>query len=194
MNETIPHILRPAEGETTEIALHRRARTLHLKLKSEFGKDFEISAEHMKGIEDGKWAHEIKVRDGMHVGASVDMTWQKKKENQLMLEVDQSTKIGNYIMMGTMIPCFMIGGIMGIFGVAPLDFLPGTKLGGLLGALIALIPGVILFLIMRSILMRNHKEENRALKAKVHALVKENFVDGILQFSQPDPHSTAYKN
>lgn len=180
MNQ-IPHLLRPADGETLEYALHRRAKTLTAKLQETFGANYEVKMEELKPIED-KWTCEITVRQGTKVGAGVDMTWKKSKPKILELDIDKSTKMGNMLMMGVLLPCFVIGAAMGVFGIPPLDILPDTKIGGLISGLIALVPGLIIMMILRSVLLGKHKEESNQLKEEVTKVVKANFVDNPVQF------------
>jgi hypothetical protein len=62
---------------------------------------------------------------------------------------------------------------MGYNDIAPLAFLPGQKIAGGLGALIALIPGFIVVSIVKSIVLNKEKSQNAQLVNDVRQLISK---------------------
>lgn len=139
---------------------------LAARLNNDFGNEYIISLGKDTKIEDD-WAYDIKIRKGNKIGASLSLNWKKEHFNNLNIEVSESTKIGNYLMYGIAFPFMFVGAYMGANHIAPLDFLPGYKLAGGLGGVIAFIPGIILTTLIKSIVLKKHKEENESLKKEV---------------------------
>ncbi len=188
MNQ-IPHLLRPDADETVLFALERRKRTLHRELRKAFNAQYALEAEEPKPIDDGKWTHEITVRDGNRIGMVVEMTWKSAKPKLVEFDIYKSTRTGMtliYLILGAF---FIAGAVFGFIGIPPLDFLAGTKIGTVIGGFIGLVPGGILALIVNGMMSGKFKEENLKLKEEVTAVVKKNFVDGILQFVGPEDGS-----
>lgn len=188
MNQ-LPHLFHPAEGETVLFALERRKRVLHKVLSEAFKANFELGAEEPKQIEDGKWTHEITVRDGNRIGMVVEMTWKSSKPELLEFDIYKSTKTGMMLIYVVMGAFFVAGAVYGFMGIPPLEFFAETKLGAIIGAVAGIIPGGILAAILNSLLSGKFKEENLKLKEEVTAVVKKNFVDGVLQFVGPEDGS-----
>lgn len=149
-----------------ETILKDKASELLSKLKSKFGNEFTVTAGEF-GLFDKDWTHEIKIRKGSKVGAEVTMKWEQTNPTKLSLEVDESSKMGSMITYGTLLPFAVIGAYLAYNDMEPLAFLPGKKIAGGLGALIALIPGSIVVYLLKSILLKNEKEENKQLVSDV---------------------------
>jgi hypothetical protein len=142
------------------------------KLKSDltphFGGEYEISSDSLTLIEENKtWSHSINIRKGMTIGASVDLNWEAEKPNELIMSVEESTKLGNTILSGSFVSFFSIGVILGYFNIAPFDFLPGKKLAGFLAGLIMLIPGIIIAFTLKNLLLKKFKNDNLELQNSV---------------------------
>ncbi|WP_109097941.1 hypothetical protein [Aquimarina sp. AU58] len=139
---------------------------LAAKLDNDFGNEYIISLGKDTEIEDD-WSYDIKIRKGNKIGASLSLNWKKQHFRDLNIEVSESTKIGSFLMYGIAFPFMFIGAYMGANHIAPLDFLPGYKLAGALGGIIAFIPGIILTTLIKSIILKKYKEENVSLMKKV---------------------------
>lgn len=88
------------------------------------------------------------------------------------LEVDESSKFGWQLTFGILLTFLAAGAYIGYNNIEPLAFLPGKKLAGGLGALIALIPGLILLSIAKSVLMKNEKPQNVQLVRDITAALR----------------------
>ncbi|RZJ70282.1 hypothetical protein [Flavobacterium sp.] len=160
--------LEPGDSTT---ALLKLSNDLKNKLAARFGNQYEVSSGDFTKPEKD-WSHEIKIRKGSKVGASVDLKWEKSKREIVKVDVDESTKLGTMITLGVLVPLLLIGAYMGYNNIAPLDFLPGRKIAGGLGGLIALIPGLIIVFVLKSALLKGEKAENAQLVASVKEAVK----------------------
>lgn len=150
----------------TEAILKNEASALMTKLKNKFGSSYTVTAGEF-GLFDKDWTHEIKIRKGNKIGAEVTLKWDKTKPEVLSVEVDESSKMGSIITYGVLIFFIAIGAYMGGNHIEPLAFLPGYKMASGLGALIGLIPGGIVAYLLKSILLKNEKEENKQLVTNV---------------------------
>ncbi|WP_159025818.1 hypothetical protein [Aquimarina sp. Aq78] len=139
---------------------------LGAKLNNDFGNEYIVSLGKDTEIEDD-WSYDIKIRKGNKIGASLSLNWKKQHFNDLNIEVSESTKIGGFLMYGIVFPFMFVGAYMGANRIAPLDFLPGYKLAGALGGVIAFVPGMILMTLIKSIILKKYKEENETLRKKV---------------------------
>ncbi len=163
--------LQSAEGRNLEPSLTAALSEIRSRIQSKFGQ-YELSEDAYKAPEKDQWTHEFKIRSGNKIGASIDLKWQKSYGNEIRIEVSQSSKLGNtitYTVLGTFL---VVGGIMGFEHVAPLDFLPGKKIAGVLGGLLAMIPGLIVMAIVKKIALSDAKPANTALEAEVNEFVK----------------------
>lgn len=154
-----------------ETILKNTATELLTKLKSKYGNTYTVSANDF-GVFDKDWTHEIKIRKGNKVGAEVTLKWEQVNPTTLTLEVDESSKMGSMITYGTLFPFAAIGAYLAYNDMAPLAFLPGQKVAGGLGGLIALIPGLIVVYILKSVLLKNEKEENQHLVSDVRKTIQ----------------------
>lgn len=145
-----------------ETILKNTATGLLAKLKSQFGNAYTVSAGDF-GELDKDWTYQIKIREGNKIGAEVTLKWEQTKPTILTLEVDESSKMGSVITYGTLLPFTATGAYLAYNDIEPLAFLPGHKIASGLGGLIALIPGLIVVFILKSILLKNEKEKNRQL-------------------------------
>jgi hypothetical protein len=145
-----------------ETVLKNKATEILTKLKSKFGDTYTVSANDF-GAFDKDWTHEIKIRKGNKVGAEVTLKWEQTTPTILTLEVDESSKMGSMITYGTLLPFTVIGAYLAYKDIEPLAFLPGQKIAAGLGGLIALIPGLIVVFLLKSMLLKNEKEENKQL-------------------------------
>ncbi len=141
-------------------------------LKTKFGNEYDVIAGNFPDV-DKDWTHDIKVRKGNKIGAEVTIKWQKTNAKVVTLDVTDSSKLGNQITFITLIIFLAVGGYMGYNGIEPLAFLPGKKIAGGLGGLIALIPGFIIVAILKSILLKNEKALNAKLVNEVRLLINE---------------------
>lgn len=149
-----------------ETNLKNVATTLMAKLKNQFGSTYTVSAGEF-GLFDKDWTHEIKIRKGDKIGAEVTLKWEEAKPTVLTIDVDESSKMGSMITYGVLLPFAIVGAYLGYNDMEPLTFLPGQKIAGGLGGLIALIPGLLIVYILKSLLLKNEKEENKQLVSDV---------------------------
>jgi len=140
------------------------------QLKNKFGNEYDVTASDF-GEVDKEWSHEIKVRKGNKIGAEVSFNWKESQPDIIELEVSESSKFGWQLTIIILFIFLAMGSYLGYNNMEPLAFLPGKKLAGGLGALIALIPGLIILSIAKSVLMKNEKEINANLVDEVRAAV-----------------------
>lgn len=164
-------IIYPLErGSDKEAALKSTANDILAKLKDRFGHEYEVKANEF-GTFDKDWSHEIKVRKGNKVGAEVEFKWEESSPDVVTLEVDESTKMGSWLTYGILLPFVAAGAYMGYNDMAPLEFLPGQKIAGGLGGLIALVPGIILLSVAKSSLLKSARAQNAQLLGEVRQAV-----------------------
>jgi len=154
-----------------ETILKNAATELLGKLKNQFGSSHTVSAGDF-GLFDKDWTHEIKIRKGDKVGAEVTLKWEKSNPSELLIDVDESSKMGSMITYGVLFPFGAIGAYLAYNDMEPLAFLPGHKIAGGLGGLIALIPGLLVVYVLKSLLLKNEKEENKQLVIDVIKVCK----------------------
>ena len=99
------------------------------------------------------------------------MKWEQSQPEIVTVEVDDSSKMGSWIMYGSMLSFSVVGAYLGYNNMAPLDFLPGKKLAAFLGVLIFLILGGIVAAILKGMLLKNEKEQNTQLVSEVRQLI-----------------------
>ncbi len=157
---------------TREANLKNEATNLLAKLKNQFGSTHSVTAGEF-GVLDKDWSHEIKIRKGDKVGAAVTLKWAKSNPTVLSIDVDESSKMGSRILYGGLFSFMGIGAYMGYNHIEPFAFLPGQKIATALAALIMAIPGIIVVYILKSMLMKNEKEENKQLVASVINVCKK---------------------
>lgn len=145
-----------------ETNLKNVATTLMAKLNTQFGNSHTVSADEF-GLFDKDWTHEIKIRKGDKIGAAVTLKWEQTKPSVLSIDVDESSKLGWIITLSVLIPFGIIGAYLAYNDIEPLAFLPGYKIAAGLGGLIALIPGSIVVYLLKSMLLKKEKEENKQL-------------------------------
>ncbi|WP_177736045.1 hypothetical protein [Flavobacterium inviolabile] len=162
--ENITYKINP--NANTNTALKQAANDITSILQSKFGSSYAISADDFTDA-DKNWSHEIKVRQGNKIGAAVGLKWEKSTRDVLKLDVSESSKMGNMITYSVLLLFLAIGAYMGYNNIEPLAFLPGHKIAAGLGGLIALIPGIILVAILKSILLKGEKEQNAKLVHEV---------------------------
>lgn len=155
-----------------ETSLKNIANDIMAQLKSKYGSEYTVTANEF-GLFDKDWSHEIKVRKGNKIGAEVGFKWEESQPEIMTLEVDESSKMGSLITYGILVPFVIIGAYMGYNDIEPLAFLPGQKIAGGLGALIALIPGIIVASIVKSIVLRKEKAQNVQLVNDVRQLIRK---------------------
>ena len=160
-------------GLDKQTLLKATADAVFAHLKSKFGSNYEVTSSEFGAVEKD-WSHEIKVRKGNKIGAEVSFKWEESQPEIIILEVDESSKFGLQLTYGILFIFLVTGAYMGYNGVSPLDFLPGKKLAGGLGALIALIPGLIVLSVAKSVFFKNEKAENTQLVNDVKQAVSEN--------------------
>lgn len=159
-------------GDDKETILKNTSSDLMAKLQNQFGSSYSVTADDF-GLFDKDWTHTIKIRKGNKIGAEVVLKWEKTNPSALLAEVDESSKMGSIIIYGGLILFMIIGAYMGGNHIEPLAFLPGYKIAAGLGGLIGLIPGAIIAFLLKSILLKNEKEENRQLVSKVISTCKD---------------------
>lgn len=162
--EKITYQLGP--GPDKKAALKSTSDEVFNQLKNKFGNEYDVTSSDFGEVEKD-WSHEIKVRKGSKIGAEVSFKWEESKPDFIELEVDESSKFGWQLTYGILLIFLAAGAYIGYNNMEPLAFLPGKKLAGGLGALIALIPGLILLSIAKSILMKNEKIQNAQLVREV---------------------------
>lgn len=158
-------------GLDKQTALKNIATDILAKLKTKFGNEYVVTANDIAEL-DKDWAHDIKVRKGNKIGAEVSFKWEKTNADIVTLEVENSSKLGSKITYITLFVFLMAGAYMGYNDITPLAFLPGQKIAAGLGGLIMLIPGLIVVSILKSILMKNEKEENKTLVNEVRQVIQ----------------------
>jgi len=157
---------------TRETNLKNEATNLMTKLKNQFGSTHSVTADAFGEL--GKdWSHEIKIRKGDKVGAAVTIKWVKTNPEVLTLSVDESSKMGSRILYGGLFSFMAIGAYLGYNHIGPFAALPGQKIATALSALIMAIPGIIVVYILKSMLLKNEKEENKQLVASVINVCKK---------------------
>lgn len=168
-NDTIVYKL--DNSVNTEVALQNTANDVLVKLKSKFEGEYTIKANEF-GAKEKDWTHEIKVRKGNKIGAEVSFKWEQSKPEIVSAEVSESSKLGSQIALFTLGIFFFGGALLAFNKVEPLAFLPGYKIAAVLGGFICLIPGLIVFMILKSVLLKNEKEQNNTLVQEVRELIK----------------------
>lgn len=153
-----------------ETSLKNLANDILNQLKSRFGSEYNVTANEF-GTFDKDWSHEIKVRKGNKIGAEVGFKWEQSQPEIIQLEVDESSKMGSQITYGILLPFVIIGAYLGYNDMAPLAFLPGHKIAGGLGGLIAIIPGLIIVSILKSVLLKKEKELNTQLVQDIKQII-----------------------
>lgn len=167
--ENIIYKIDPNANRNT--ALQQASNTIKATLQSKFGSSYAISADAF--IEaDKNWSHEIQVRQGNKIGVAVGLKWEKSTPDTVLLDASESSKMGNMITYSVLLLFLAIGGYMGYNNIEPLAFLPGSKIAGGLGGLIALIPGIIVVFILKSILLKGEKEQNAKLVNEVKLVLQ----------------------
>lgn len=151
-------------GNTT--ALQNLVNGMAGKLQKQFGAAYVVSSGTFTAP-DKDWKHEITIRQGNKIGASVDFKWERSSPDVVKIDVDESSKMGNAITYGVLVPFLLAGAYLGYNDMEPLAFLPGKKIAGGLGGLIALIPGIIVMAVLKKILLKNEKEANKRLVNEV---------------------------
>jgi hypothetical protein len=149
-----------------ETILKETATALLTKLKNQFGSSHTVTAGDFS-LFDKDWTYEIKIRKGDKIGAEVTLKWEQSNPTVLSIDVDESSKMGSMITYGVLLPFVIIGAYLGYNDMEPLAFLPGHKIAGGLGGLIAIIPGAIVVYLLKSMLLKNEKEENKQLVSDV---------------------------
>lgn len=156
-------IIYPLESSgNKEAILKNTANDVMAKLQNRFGSSYSVTADDF-GVFDKDWTHRIKIRKGDKIGAEVVFKWEKSNPSSILVEVDESSKMGSMITYGSLLIFMGIGAYMGYADVEPLAFLPGSKIAAGLGGLIGAIPGAIVGYLLKSALMKNEKEENKQL-------------------------------
>lgn len=153
-----------------ETSLKNFANDILNQLKSRFGSEYNVTANEF-GTFDKDWSHEIKVRKGNKIGAEVGFKWEQSQPDIIQLEVDESSKMGSQITYGILLPFIIIGAYLAYNDMAPLAFLPGHKIAAGLGGLIAIIPGLIIVSIVKSVLLKKEKVLNAQLVQDVMQLI-----------------------
>lgn len=149
-----------------ETILKNEASNVMTKLKNQFGSSYSVTEDEF-GLVDKDWTHRIKIRKGNKIGAEVTLKWEKTKPEVLSVEVDESSKMGSIITYGGMLLFMTAGAYMVGNHIEPLAFLPGTKIAAGLGGVIGLIPGFIIASLLKSVLLKNEKKENKQLVINV---------------------------
>lgn len=152
-------------------ALQQASNHIKATLQSKFGSSYVISADAFIDA-DKNWSHEIQVRQGNKIGAAVGLKWEKSNPNVVLLDASESSKIGNIITISVLLLFLVIGGYMGYNKIEPFAFLPGYRIAAGLGGLFALIPGIILVFILKSILLKGEKEQNAQLVNEVRQVIQ----------------------
>ena len=153
-----------------ETSLKKAATDIRSQLQSRFGSEYTITADEF-GVFDKDWSHEIKVRKGNKVGAEVGFKWEQSQPDVLVMEVDESSKMGSQLTYGISIVLGAVGAYLAYNDMAPLEFLPGKKIAGGLGGLIGVILGLIIASVLKSVLLKNEKEQNAQLVNEVRQIV-----------------------
>lgn len=162
--------------ETPEVIqeLLEMTKTLVQDVEKSYDTKYQVFSGEIEVPED-KWSHEIKIRKGNKIGVGIELSWEKENPSDVEIEVKESTKIGNRILYGVSIPFMLIGAYMAVNRIAPLDFLPGYKIAGGLGGVIAFIPGIIIAVVIKSFVLKKYKEENKELEEKTEGLMASLF-------------------
>lgn len=155
-----------------ETSLKTTANDVLAKLKNQFGHEYDVTANEF-GVFDKDWSHEIKVRKGNKIGAEVGFKWEQSQPEVVTLEVDESSKMGSQITYGILLIFVAVGAYLAYNDMAPLEFLPGKKIAGGLGGLIAIIPGMIVVSIAKSLFLKNEKAQNAQLLNDVRQAVSK---------------------
>ncbi|MBD3583508.1 hypothetical protein [Flavobacterium selenitireducens] len=166
-----PILYKIDENASVNTTLRQSATAIQSKLQTRFGSSYAVSAGDF--TEAGNdWSHEIKIRQGSKIGAEVGLRWEKAIPDVLKLEVDESSKMGNRITYSVLFVFLAVGAYMGYNDIEPLAFLPGRKIASGLGALIALVPAIVLISILKSALLKGEKEQNAKLVREVRQVLQ----------------------
>jgi hypothetical protein len=155
-----------------ETSLKNIANDVLNQLRSKFGHEYTITANEF-GLFDKDWSHVIKIRKGNKIGAEVGFKWEKSQPEMMIMEVDESSKLGSLITYGILLPFIAVGAYMAYNDIEPLAFLPGHKIAGGLGGLIAMIPGLIIVSVVKSMLLKNEKTQNAQLVYDIKQLISK---------------------
>ena len=157
-------------GSDKETSLKNVANDVLAELKNKFGGEYIVTADEFGAF--GKdWSHEIKIRKGNKIGAAVGFKWEQSQPEMVILEVDESSKMGTWITYGILLPCIIVGAYLAYNDMEPLAFLPGKKMAAGLGGLIFLVPGLVIVAILKKLLLKNEKEQNAQLVNDVRQLI-----------------------
>ena len=113
----------------------------------------------------------IIVRNGLRVGAEVDLEWEVG-DTELNVETSTFSLLQTILGVGLVLLLGGGGAIAVIADIPPFDQIPGRKLGALIGFFIGAIPGFVLFLILNPILMAGAKTDNQELLKAINDLVQ----------------------
>lgn len=161
-----PLIYKLENTGNNETALVKTVNDFTAKLQRQFGAAYTVSSGTFTAPEKD-WTHEITIRQGNKIGASVDFKWEKSSPDVVKIDVDESSKLGSAITYGVLVPFLLVGAYLAYNDMEPLAFLPGKKIAGGLGGLIAAIPGIIVVVLLRKMLLKNVKGQNDRLIAEV---------------------------
>ncbi|MEY4925650.1 MAG: hypothetical protein RI894_86 [Bacteroidota bacterium] len=161
------------KNENIETVLKDTINTITTKLNQRFGSEYSVQTDDFTAPDD-EWSHEIKIRKGSKIGASVDLKWEKTAPHILKLEVDESSKVGSALTLGIVTPFLLLGGFLGYNHIAPLDFLPGYRIAAILGVFTMVVPAYLLVFLLKKLLLNNETAENDTLVNEVRACLTTN--------------------
>jgi hypothetical protein len=142
------------------------------EFQNRFKAPYEVSAADPTN-NDGNWEQEVKIRQGVKVGAEVQLKWSRADPAFVTLDVSQNSKLDTYILLGVALPLSVLGAYLAYQDLPPLAFLPGRRLATGLGGVIGLLVGLPVVGVLRSIFGRKQKGENERLIAAVRSTGKD---------------------
>lgn len=148
------------------------AKRLEGRLKQGLGEfsGLTVKCDEVEYSED-EFDTSVIARQGLRVGAEVDLEWEVG-DTELSVETSTFTLLQTILGVGLVLLFGIAGAVAVLAEVPPLDFLPGRKLGLLIGFFIGAIPGFVAFMILNPLLMAGVGSQNEKLLRTINELVQ----------------------
>ena len=173
LNENLIYSLDSTSTSDVASLLSHSVDSITKLLKDNLNNDYEIISGKVDQPGDS-WTHTVKVRKGNSVGVAVELSWTNNNPGQLQVSVEESSKLGNIILWGAVVPFAAAGFYMGVEDIEPLAFLPGEKIAAALGALMGMTAGAIIGTIIKSLVIKKaDQKESDALVTTITSLLNE---------------------
>ena len=140
---------------------------LERTVNERFGDHYEIKAGD-ESQSDGEWSRQLKIRQGFKIGSSIELKADLENDKEGTVMVDESSKLENWLYAGILLPSVLFGIHATRQDIGFFAFFPGKKLGAILGGLLMVIPGAMLALAVKKIVMRSVEPKIEKLIEKVN--------------------------